>query len=88
MNTAANDNTTTRRTFLVGASYSTRSICDYDCIFSITILSRTDKTVTVAKSHGKVKRCKITTWEDGIETIKPWGSYSMCPIITAEKMVA
>lgn len=84
--TPCNDNQA-RRTFLVGASYSTRSICDHECIFSVTVIARTEKTITVLKSGDRVKRCKVALW-DGVEVIKPWGSYSMCPVITAEKMAA
>ena len=41
--------------FQVGRTYATRSICDYDCIFSFTILARTAKTVTT-QIHGKTVR--------------------------------
>lgn len=70
--------------FEVGKTYSTRSICDYDCIFSITILSRTDKSIRFER-HGKIKTCRVSTYDDGIEMVKAFGSYSMCPIFTAEK---
>jgi hypothetical protein len=33
-------------TFNVGQTYSTRSICDHECIHSVTIVARTAKTVT------------------------------------------
>jgi hypothetical protein len=32
--------------FQIGRTYSTRSICDHNCIFAFTILGRTAKTVT------------------------------------------
>ena len=41
--------------FQVGRTYATRSICDYDCILSFTILARTAKTVTT-QVHGKAVR--------------------------------
>lgn len=69
-------------TFQVGHTYSTRSICDYDTVFSFTILSRTAKTVTV-NVNGKVVRRGISVW-NGIEQFKPHGSYSMCAIISAD----
>jgi len=69
--------------FEVGKSYETRSIADWECIFSFTILDRTDKTITTI-AHGKrVKRGLKTV--DGVEQFKPFGSYSMCPIIRANK---
>ena len=41
--------------FQIGRTYNTRSICDHDCIFSFTILSRTAKTVTT-QIRGKTVR--------------------------------
>lgn len=59
-------------------TYTTRSICDADMVISVTIASRTAKTVT--DTNGK--RFSIKE-RDGVETIKPWGSYSMAPTIRA-----
>lgn len=64
--------------FQTGQTYQTRSICDHDCIISVTIASRTDKTVKT--TDGKIFRVKVY---DGAEYIKPWGSYSMAPMIDA-----
>lgn len=64
--------------FQVGKTYSTRSACDQNCIFSITIASRSAKTVKT--SSGKVLR--IAEY-DGAEFVRPLGSYSMAPIIRA-----
>lgn len=69
--------------FQVGHTYATRSICDHDCIFSFTILGRTAKTVTVTV-HGKTVRRGLQVWE-GVEQFKPFGTYSMCAIISADK---
>lgn len=71
----------TNATFTVGKTYTTRSICDYDCIISVTIDKRTAKTVT-AKVKGDVKSFRVAV-RDGVECIKPWGSYSMCPTVRA-----
>lgn len=68
--------------FQVGKTYSTRSICDHDCIIAVTIEKRTAKTVT-ATVRGESKTFRVAEY-DGAETIKPWGSYSMCPIIRAK----
>jgi len=64
--------------FQPGKTYSTRSACDYNCIFSVTIASRTARTVTT--TDGKTFRPGVY---DGAEFIKPMGNYSMAPIIRA-----
>lgn len=69
--------------FEVGKSYRTRSIGDHDCIIEVSIVSRTEKTVTVETKHDGRKLFRVKTWDDGIETIAPWGRYSMSPTITA-----
>ena len=65
----------TKTQFIVGESYSRRSICDYDCVFYIKIVSRTEKTVTAEDSFGKVRRYKIQNYGNH-EYIKA-GNYSM-----------
>jgi len=67
--------------FQTGKTYSTRSVCDYDCIISVTIEKRTEKTVTVTV-RGEKKTFRIGIY-DNSEFIKPWGSYSMAPVVTA-----
>lgn len=69
--------------FEVGRTYSTRSICDHDCVYSFTILARTAKSVTV-EVHGKTVRRGLSIY-DGVEQFKPFGSYSMAAIISADK---
>ena len=64
--------------FEVGKTYTTRSFCDYECIIAVTIAKRTAKTVTT--TEGKTFRPYL--YED-IEVLRPWGSYSMSPIIRA-----
>ncbi len=80
---AANDNVVSgfAGKFIVGRTYSTRSICDHDCIFSFTVTARTDKTVTL-RYHGKETRRKIRLY-DGIERCDPMGRFSMSPVLTA-----
>lgn len=70
--------------FEVGKSYRTRSIGDHDCIIDAEVIARTEKTVRVMTKHDGEKTFRIKTWDDGIETIAPWGRYSMSPTITAE----
>jgi hypothetical protein len=69
--------------FEVGKTYATRSICDHDCIFSFVIRARTAKTVTV-DVHGKTVKRGIQVYE-GVEQFKPFGTYSMCAVISADK---
>lgn len=65
--------------FETGNTYSTRSPCDHDTVISISVLSRTTKTIKTACG----KTLRVAEY-DGHETVKPWGSYSMAPIITAK----
>lgn len=68
--------------FIVGETYSCRSICDWDCIFSFKIVRRTEKTVTISY-HGKEVRRTIRV-ADGSEQIDPHGRYSMAPVLRAK----
>ena len=67
--------------FEVGKTYYTRSICDHDCIYAETISARTAKTITTAKG----KRFGLKVWQ-GVEQFRPHGNYSMCAIISADKV--
>lgn len=71
--------------FEVGKKYQGRSLCDYDCIFTIEVISRTSKTVTIKTDEG-IKRKKIDTRE-GLEGVYPFGKYSMASYISAGKEV-
>ncbi len=69
--------------FEVGKTYTTRSACDYDCIYSYTVLSRTAKQITLEIRGQKVRR-GVTVYENE-EYCRPEGNYSMCPVIHAGK---
>jgi len=71
------------KSFEIGKTYSTRSICDHNCIFSFTILARTAKTVKI-EVHGKEVTRRIRPGYNGFEAFDPFGRYSMSPVITAE----
>ncbi len=72
-------------TFETGKTYSTRSICDHDCIISITVERRTAKMVVTTEG----KRLRIVEDYKGNEAVYPWGSgYSMCPMIGADDVRA
>jgi len=67
--------------FEAGKTYSTRSICDHNCIITVEVISRTAKTIK-AKTDDGLKTLRIGEY-DGAEFVKPWGSYSMAPIVFA-----
>lgn len=72
--------------FETGKTYSTRSICDQNCIFTITVISRTASTIK-AFVDNEVRTLRINKKISGFrnaETVLPYGNYSMCPMISAE----
>ena len=74
--------------FQPNKTYATRSICDHEMWFRISVVNRTAKTVRVWRSGERSPRtCRISLY-NGVEQVKPWGSYSMCPIIGADDMEA
>ena len=78
-----NTMTTTTAQFTAGQKVSTRSACDYDCIFTATVIRRTAKQVTLDLG-GKVASVKIYADDrDGSEFCFPMGRYSMAPIFRA-----
>lgn len=81
---AANTNHIDR--FEVGNTYSCRSFCDYDCVFSFVVTKRTEKFVWLAKAYNRndVTRRKIRVY-DGVERCDPHGQYSMSPILSANR---
>ncbi|MER9506013.1 hypothetical protein [Mesorhizobium sp. M0579] len=56
--------------FNAGQTYKTRSICDSNCWYSITVASRT--AMTIKTTEGKTLR--VGSY-DGAETVKPYGPY-------------
>lgn len=71
--------------FEIGKTYSCRSICNHECIYSYTVIARTEKMITV-QSGSEVKRLRIIKGLSEIrnaESVYPEGKYSMCPIISA-----
>jgi hypothetical protein len=68
--------------FETGKTYQARSVCDYNCIIRATIVSRTAKMIQTADG----KKFRVTEYQ-GVEQFKPWGSYSMAPIISADKLI-
>jgi hypothetical protein len=78
--------------FKVGKKYSMRSACDYDCIWTYQVISRTDSTVVLQKVRngkpcGEQARFRINRKLSGYynaEAVRPLGTYSMCPTLTAD----
>ena len=68
--------------FQTGKTYTTRSVCNSDCVIAMTIKKRTDKTVTCTV-RGEEKTFRLSKDHYGNECFMPWGRYSMAPIITA-----
>ena len=72
--------------FEIGQTYSMRSPCMHDCIWSYTVTKRTAQTVTITDGK-ETKTCRIskaaTQYRDA-ETIYPLGQYSMAPSLTAD----
>ncbi len=70
--------------FKIDETYSCKSVCDQDCVWSFIVISRTDKTITLADQDRKVVTKKISMHYDGTtETCFPLGRYSMAPILKA-----
>lgn len=71
--------------FEIGKTYTMRSICNHDCVWSYTVTARTAQTITITDGR-EVKRCRIskavTQYLDA-ETVFPLGQYSMAPSLTA-----
>ena len=72
--------------FIPATKYYYSFVCDSSSYVEIEVISRTAKTVTIKDDNGEVSRKKIFVW-NGVECIKPCGTYSMNPICTAEKIV-
>ena len=68
--------------FETGKTYSTRSLCDHEMIITATIVKRTAKTVVADVKHHGQKRFRLSEF-DGREQFRPWGNFSMAPIIDA-----
>lgn len=72
--------------FEVSKSYFMRSVTDYQCVWTYQVIKRTAKTLTLQAEDGKTTTHRISEHED-IEQVKPLGSYSMCPILSADNLI-
>ena len=68
--------------FIIGNTYSARSACDHNAVWSFVVVARTAKQVTLRDDDGKeIKRRVIV--RDGVEECFPLGKYSMAPRLRA-----
>jgi len=71
------------KTLTANKTYIGRFICNSDSTFEVTVLKRTEKSVTFLHPHtGESKRAKIHN-HNNEEFFMPLGNYSMSPIISA-----
>ena len=61
---------------------TSRSICDYNCIFELTVIERKGKFATV-NFMGNTKKTKVYSDSEGNEYLQP-EKYSMSPIFKAK----
>ncbi len=74
--------------FKINTEYTSRSICDHNCIFKFEVVKRTEKSIWITGDmiDGVVRRAiHIYIDNDNVkqETAKPYGLYSMSPTISA-----
>ena len=69
---------------MANTTYYSRSIGDYNCVFNIKVLSRTEKTAKIIDFYGNERRAKIYTDEHGMEFIMP-EKYSLAPVFRANR---
>jgi hypothetical protein len=77
----------TAKKITAGQILTSRSICDYDCIYQLEIVDRKKNFATVRLVHGAravsdAKRVKVRQDETGNEYVMP-ERYSMAPIFRA-----
>lgn len=72
--------------FEIGKTYSMRSICDHNCVWTYTVKARTAQMITLVDEKGRETKCRIckqvSEWSKA-ETVYPLGRYSMAPILAA-----
>ena len=74
------------KTFEIGKTYSMRSACDHECVWTYKVIARTASTITITDDK-ETKTCRINKKYSeyrNAETIFPLGKYSMCPMLSAE----
>jgi len=77
----------TTHTFQIGNTYSARSACNYDTVWTFAVIKRTAKFITIKDEYGEIRRVGVRTW-NGVEFASPLGTYSMAPVLSADKALA
>jgi hypothetical protein len=72
--------------FEIGQELAVRSLGDWDCVFRFTVIGRTEKFVTL-RYFSDTLRVKIREWSDGVEYCYPLGTYSMAPMLKADRVI-
>lgn len=81
--------TTNIKQFEIGKSYSVHSVCNWDCVWTFKVISRTASTITLKDSKGENKTCRINkklTVSSNVESVMPIGHYSFAPILRADNI--
>tara|TARA_R110000868_G_scaffold203612_3_gene451521 strand:- start:761 stop:976 length:216 start_codon:yes stop_codon:yes gene_type:complete len=60
---------------------SARSICDHNCIFTLTVIERKGNFAKI-NYDGTIRRTKVHSWPNGNEYLRP-DNYSMAPTFNA-----
>lgn len=71
--------------FEIGKTYSMRSICNHEAVWTYTVVKRTKSTITITDGK-ETKTCRIVkalSEYRNTETVRPLGNYSMCPLLSA-----
>ena len=75
---------TATRQFQVGTTYTTGEGNDY--VWRFTVTARTAKFITLVDKYGDTSSVGVREW-NGTESASPLGSYSMAPVISADRTV-
>ena len=72
--------------FEIGKEYTHGWVGDSDLFTTWQVIKRTESTITI-QHNDEIKTCKIikklSEWDDA-ECVRPFGKYSMCPILRAK----
>ena len=72
--------------FETGRTYTMRSACDHECVWTYTVKARTAQMITLVDEFGKEIKCRISKQTSSYfnrEAVRPLGNYSMAPILLA-----
>lgn len=70
--------------FIEGQSYEAGSVCDHNAKWVYKVIKRTAKSIWISEDGEEPKRKGISLTWDGHEMVKPHGTYSMAPILSAD----